>query len=77
MQIIFRICLDFSRQFAPIKIGGLSTTDDWFVPHFPSVQKAFYDLLRRFAKPARPKSAIAPGAGVTVMDVLATFSQAY
>ena len=76
MQIIFRICLDFSRQFAPIKIGGLSTTDDWFVPHFSSVQKVFYDLLRRFANPARPKSAIAPGAGI-VMDVFATFSQAY
>ena len=79
MQIIFRICLDFFGQFAPMKIGGLSTTDDWFMLNFPSLQKAFYALLRRFAKPARPKSAIAPGAGmgVTVMDVFATFSQAY
>ena len=77
MQIIFRIYIDFCMQFAPLKIGGLSTTDDWFVLNFPSLQKAFYALLRRFAKPARPKSAIAPGAGVTVMDVFATFSQAY
>ena len=77
MQIIIRIYLDFCVQFAPMKIGGLSTTDDWFVLNFPSLQKAFYALLRRFAKPARPKRAIAPGAGVTVMDALATFSQAY
>ena len=80
MQIIIRIYLDFCMQFAPMKIGGLSTTDDWFVPHFSSVQNAFYDLLRRFAKPARPKRATAPGAGTvvgTVMDALATFSQAY
>ena len=80
MQIILRICLDFFVQFAPMKIGGLSTTDDWFVPHFSSVQNAFYDLLRRFAKPARPKRATAPGAGTgegTVMDALATFSHAY
>ncbi len=49
MQIIFCICLDFCMQFAPMKIGGLSTTDDWFVPHFPTVQKAFmtfYVVLR-------------------------------
>ena len=80
MQIIFRICLDFFGQFAPMKIGGLSTTDDWFVPHFSSVQNAFYDLLRRFAKPARPKRATAPGAGIgtpTVRDVFATSSHAY
>ena len=76
MQIIFRIYIDFCMQFAPMKIGGLSTTDDWFVLNFPSLQKAFYALLRRFAKPARPKSAIAPGAG-TVMDVFATSSHAY
>ena len=80
MQIIFRICLDFFGQFAPMKIGGLSTTDDWFVPYVPACRRLFYALRRRFAKPARPKSAIAPGAGTgkgTVMDVLATFSQAY
>ena len=79
MQIIFRICLDFFGQFAPMKIGGLSTTDDWFVLNFPKPAEAFYALLRRFAKPARPKRATAPGAGmgVTVMDVFATSSQAY
>jgi hypothetical protein len=26
-------------QYAPMKIGGLSTTEDWFVPHFPNAQK--------------------------------------
>ena len=26
-------------QYATMKIGDLSTTDDWFVPLFPSVQK--------------------------------------
>lgn len=80
MQIIFYIFLDFSRQFAPIKIGGPTTADDWFVPHFSSVQKVLYDLLRRFAKPARPKRATAPGAGIgegTVMEVFATSSHAY
>ncbi len=57
MQIIFRIYIDFCRQFAPMKIGGLSTTDDWFVPHFPSVQKAFmtfYVVLRSQRGPSVP-----------------------
>ena len=76
MQIIFRICLDFFGQFAPMKIGGLTTTDDWFVLNFPKPAEAFYALLRRFAKPARPKRATAPGAG-TVRDVFATSSHAY
>ena len=41
MQIIFRIYIDFCMQFAPMKIGGLSTTDDWFVLNFPKPAEGF------------------------------------
>ena len=50
MQIIFRICLDFFGQFAPMKIGGLSTTDDWFVLNFPKPAEGFLCPSASFCK---------------------------